>query len=207
MKKYLPLLFVLITASAVYGQTNKKYLKYQKKYDYYEGYIVLANGSQQSGLVKHNGYSKVTFVSKNGMKRVYRPVQLTEYGTVLEKFVADKRVFYKVIINGKKASLYRLSYKSSWFILNVSNNGAPTTYVKQVVREYVKKSEETVFTEVKKKNFQVVFSDYFGECANLKDNISKQKLTTRDIKEIVYQYNYQCGGAYPSIAADKEDRF
>ena len=206
MKTYLPLLFILITVSAVSGQTNEKYLKYQKKYDYYEGYVVFANGSQQSGLVKHNGYSKVTFVSKNGTKRVYKPVQLTGYGTVLEKFVSDKRVFYKVIIDGKKASLYRLSYKSNWFMLNLSNNGMPTTYVKQVVRDYVKKPEETTFKEVKKKNFPLAFSNYFDECANLKANISQQKLTTKDIKEIVYQYNYQCD-TYPSIAAEKEDRF
>ena len=54
----------------------------------------------------------------------------------------------------------------------------------------VKRTEETSFKWVKKKNFKKEFSNYFEECEIVKAAILNNKLTHKDIESIVRKYNY-----------------
>lgn len=134
-------------------------------------------------------YSMVTFVHQNGTKRKYYPRNIKGYGYSMYKYESDGRLFYEIVVSGKKANLYKRIYQSSTMMPGGAGMPAMTT-TSSSENFYVRKINETEFKQVMKKKFKEEFAAYFEDCADLASDISEEKVTHKDIRSLVRKYNF-----------------
>lgn len=188
--------FVFVSFSSFSQQKeSKRYLRFKKKYNYREGYVINNDSSIIEGLLKIGSssdsrvYSSLTFVSKAGDKSKYMPSDLKGFGYSFYEYISDHNKIYKIEQKGRKVSLYVSVSTSSWTSPGAPGMG-PATYSTSSEDFYVKKPDDDEFKLVRKKKFAKQFSDYFSDCEEVKEDILKEKLTHKDIEKIVRKYNF-----------------
>ena len=195
MKLTFILTLTIFIINLSYGQESKKYLKFKRKDNYIEGYILNKDSIRVEGLIKDNlmneakKYSVVTFVKLDGTKKNYYPSEIKGFGCSLYKLVSNNLSFYEVVNKGKKVSLYKKSYVTSWSAPGAPGMGS-MTYSSSNENFYVKRDNEAIFKLVRKKNFVEEFSEYFKDCEEIMNKILSKEYTHKDIKRIVSKYNY-----------------
>lgn len=189
------LLLLCLLTSMAFGQTAKKYEKYLKKYNYETGYIETLNGIRIEGVLKSfqglQVYSKVVFVSKQGVKNTYYPSQLKEYGTDYEQYKSNKSKFLKVITRSNGIGLYKLAVNASWSAPG-PYGGAPMIYGSSSTIYYIKRLSEADFVQVRKRKFQETFSNYFSDCPKLQSKINNKEFTHKTAEKMVRFYQSSC---------------
>jgi hypothetical protein len=171
---------------SVSAQESDKYLKYKENENYSEGYIVDFQGNGTHGVIHcRKGNGSIVFVSLAGEKKILYPSDIQRFDLQGTKFVSDGNSFYEVIQEGKGVSLYKKTVVS----MTVSiNSAAPNPGFNENEVTYLKKTNDKVFSEVNKLNFKKKFSEYFGDCEQLKSKIESKELRYKDIEEIIYIY-------------------
>lgn len=133
--------------------------------------------------------NKIVFIPINGEKRTFFPNEISEFGTLSDKYVSNEKLFFEVIKEGKKVSLYRTLV---WKFRSDPSNLNKVTERYEDEDFYIKRSSETEFKQVKGLNFKVKFGEYFADCVYLKAKIEMGEYTIKDIEKIVYSYNWEC---------------
>lgn len=189
---------IFFLALCAQGQNNEKYQKYKRNYNYRRGYIITWDSVKLEGLIKDNmmsetrKFSKIIFVSKDGIKSKYSPSEIQEFKYSGYKFISDSSSFYQRIYGGSKVSLYK-NMSANYMMGGSAGPGLPAMgYSSTSVNYYVRKTNETEFKLVKKSGFKSEFVIYFGDCESLKIKIENKELKSEDIRQIVAEYNSCC---------------
>lgn len=186
---------LVATSLIVFGQTAEKYERYQERVNYEPGYIEKLNGDRVAGLIKSpripRAHAKVVFVSRRGVKSTYYPSQLKGYGTDYEQYESNRTDFLKVVTKSNGIGLYELNVNASWSAPG-PYGAASMMYASLSASYYVKRTGETKYVSVEKKQFQETFLDYFNDCSVLQTRIIDKKFTYENAHEMVKFYQYSC---------------
>ncbi|MEN7550829.1 hypothetical protein AAG747_23110 [Rapidithrix thailandica] len=175
-----------------YAQESPTYLKFKKKRDYFEGYILTKDSVKYKGLIqdlfseKKKKANEVVFITKKGMKQKYGPEGLLECGYLSKIFVSDESSFYEVVHNGPRLVLYR---KYNVFIYGYGA-GQRSLHVSDKKDFYLKKRSEKKFIIITKKNFTKELSEYLQDCQALISKINSKTYTFNDLEKVVRDYNW-----------------
>ena len=195
MKLIITLVLLMSTLSIGCAQESKRYLKLKQNTSYWEGYVLNRDSVKITGLVKDNllndtkKYSVVTFVQKDGTKLKLYPNTIKGYGYSNHSFISNGSSFLENVQHGRRLSLYKNATVTSWSAGGAPGM-APMTHTNVKENFYVKRSNESVFKEVRKKNFKQDFSNYFKDCEEVSNKILNEEYNHKDISEIVRKYNY-----------------
>lgn len=184
-----------VTSTIVFGQISEKYESYQEKTSYEPGYIEKLDGDRLAGLIKSprvpRAHAKVVFVSKRGVKSTYHPSQLKGYGTEYEQYESNRTDFLKVVTKSNGIGLYELNVNTNWSAPGLYGE-ASRMYASLSASYYIKRTWETQYIPVEKKQFQETFLDYFNDCSVLQTRINDRKFTYENAYEMVKFYQYSC---------------
>ena len=184
-----------VTSALAFGQTSKKYENYQEKASYEPGYIERLDGDRVAGLIKSprvpRAHAKVVFVSKRGVKSTYYPAQLKGYGTDYEQYESNRTEFLKVVTESNGIGFYELNVSANWSAPGPYGE-ASRMYTSLSASYYIKRTWETQYVPVEKKQFQETFLDYFNDCSALQTKIIDKKFTHENAHEMVKFYQYSC---------------
>lgn len=184
---------LLLFSNNLKAQESTEYLKIRDKLNYRDGFIIEKDSTKINGLIRDDLmnesslYSGVEFVYKDGSKKRFKPADIKGFGTIFHNYISDGESFYKIISTGDKVNLYfKLTQRAS---SSYGGDGGTTYMTTSKENFYTCKTIETEIKLVRKKNFIEEFSNYFSDCEKLKVKIISKKVTHKDIKSIVDEYN------------------
>ena len=155
------------------------------------GWIVLADGSRYTGLVKDNirKNSSITFITGSEKKKSYDGNELLAVEIEGAKFICIKGDFFKVHCEGELSFLQKssdasgkVSYNGSEAILSSGTYGNINDY-------FIYNSNDKQLKLVSKKNVQELAATSFADCTAA---INKAKTINGDLSQIrgaVEEYN------------------
>ncbi|MEZ4972436.1 MAG: hypothetical protein R2820_03965 [Cyclobacteriaceae bacterium] len=199
--RFLILITVTLVCNLALGQDSKKYLKAKRNYNYREGYIIGLDSVRIDGLVKDDvlheskKHSNVTFVHKDGLKKTYFPWELKGYGYTNHQFISYKKLFLEILESGKKVTLYKAVEVTVVSVGGLVGGGfgtlPPSSGKVKHEAYYLRRANEASFREVVKRAiFKDIYSEYFGDCEDLANEIREGRLKFDDLRRIVMKYNY-----------------
>lgn len=188
-RRTLFLVFVFVWSQPLLAQESAKYEKYKQNTNYRAGYILTWGNQKIEGLIKDaiwgatSGSSGAIFVSKDGKKKTYGPLDIKGYGFFSTEFISDTKNFYEVVWKGPRVSLY----KANRVVFMSTPGGSPSSAVVETM--YLMKANDIELFEVKRLEFASEVSTYFSDCLELAKSISNRDLRFSDLNEIVRRYN------------------
>jgi hypothetical protein len=196
MKSSLTLLLLLpiFSVKNCLSQGSEKYDKYDRKLNYFTGYIIRTDSTKEEGLIKDNGsinYTTVMFVSKSGLKTEFQPGSLRGFGVIGRDFISDGEYFYEKEGTGWKLTLYNRHDKNVSVYPGIGGP-LPIVSANESKDYYLKRKSEEKFFKVRRGKFIPDLSEYFKDCPYLRSKIMTKELVYKDIKKIVYEYNSSC---------------
>jgi hypothetical protein len=134
-------------------------------------------------------FSSIVFIPKEGKKSILYPRDIISYSCLMRTFVSYNNSFYEISVSGPKVILYKKSEKIL-MTTNLGTQGQMSSGSIDKEMYFIRKANGTDLTEIKKKDFEKIVSEYFIDCKNLYLKILSKKLTYKDLPEIVKEYNW-----------------
>ncbi len=149
---------------------------------------------------------KVKYLDENGKKKTLRPHDADEFWFDLDGmdvrmvsventlglgniFTSSPKIFLKIEIDGP-LRLFRYYYKQTNTSMGAGGMGTTYTYT---VDNLVFQKRGGPLMKPRSLMWKKDMLEYFGDCPALSERIESKDLKRRDIDEIVFYYNRNCG--------------
>ncbi len=159
---------------------------------YENGTVFLADNTKLDGFIKESMSSKgnISFVSATGSKKSYSVSELNGFSIKSDNYIVYSNDFYKSIITGTKANLYKKQSNNSGKLLyNGSDAFTATTTDGNIGDLYIKLNTSDDLLLVNGKNFVEVVSKAFASCNSVISDIKSKQLDYPQLNKLIEEFN------------------